>query len=165
MRTPPKSAVLAALDREQERLLRILERLGQDRAGETIVGEWSAGDVVAHCVYWTGMLARMMGAPLPPPSWIPRWQSEHEVGTDELNRLTAQHYRRTPYATLLADFRFTAKTVRDIVANMHAANLGLPAGQPWDAGTTVAGAIEGETYGHWKEHADELAAALRARSA
>ncbi len=161
MTRPAKADVLAALDREQARLIVLLEELGPERAGDVVVGEWSARDVVAHCVYWTGMLARMMGARLMPPSWVPRWQSEHEVGTDELNRLTVDHYRRGPLETLLADFRFTARAVRDIVAGMKEENLVLPAGVPWESGTTVAQAISGESHGHWKEHADELATVLR----
>lgn len=160
MTRPSKAEVLGALDREQARLLGILDRLGDAHAMETVVGDWSARDVVAHCVYWSGMLARMMGARLMPPSWVPRWQSEHEVGTDELNRLTVEHYRRAPLDTLLADLRFTARAVRDVVAEMKEENLILPAGVPWDAGTTVAEAIAGETHAHWKEHADELEKAL-----
>ena len=157
-----RADVLSALDREEARLVVILERLGPERAGEPVLGDWSARDVVAHCVYWTGMLARMMGAGLPPPSWIPRWQSEHEVGTDELNRLTVEHYRRAPVDAVLADFRFTARTVREVVVDMKEENLGLPAGAPWDEGTKVHEAIAGETHAHWKEHAAALEAALAA---
>lgn len=155
-----KPDVIGALDRERERLLRIVGELGEERASRALLDDWSVRDVVAHCVYWQGMLARMMGARLPPPSWIPRWQSEEAVGTDELNRLTVEHYRRSPYETVLADFRFTADLVRGIVADMKEENLVLPAGSPWGEGTLVHEAIAGEAHGHWKEHADAIEAAL-----
>ncbi len=154
-----KADVIGPIERERERILRLARDLGEERASRPLEGGWSVRDVVAHCVYWQGMLARMMGAPLPPPSWIPRWQSEEQLGTDELNRLTVEHYRTFPYETLLSDFRFTADLVERIVDEMKEENLVLEAGHPWDPGTPVHEAIAGETHGHWKEHADRLEAA------
>lgn len=157
-----KADVIGAIERERERLLRVAELLGEERASRPLVGGWSMRDVVAHCIYWQGMLARMMGAGLAPPSWIPRWQSEAELGTDELNRLTVEHYRSTPYAAVLADFRFTADLVKRIVTEMKEENLMLEAGQPWGPGALVHEAIAGETHDHWKEHADAIELAMKA---
>ncbi len=157
-----KDEVLAPIERERDRLLAIARDLGAERAAATVIGEWSVRDVIAHCVYWQGMLARMMGAPLPPPSWIPRWQSENEVGGDELNRLTVEHYRRLPFSTLLADFAFTADVVGKIVREMKEENLLLGAGAPWEPGTRVWQAIAGESSEHCREHADAIEAALGA---
>ena len=157
-----KADVSGPIDRESARMLRIARELGEERASKPLEGGWSVRDVVAHCVYWQGMLARMMGAPLPPPSWIPRWQSEEQVGTDELNRLTVEHYRTFPYETLLADFRFTTDLVRRIVEEMKEENLIVEAGQPWGAGTKVHEAIAGETHDHWKEHLDAIEVAVKA---
>jgi uncharacterized protein DUF1706 len=159
-----KDEVIAPVEREKERLLRIAHDLGE-RARTPVVDEWSALDVIAHLVYWQGMLARMMGAPLPPPSWVPRWQSEHEVGADELNKLTVEHYRRMPDATVLADFAFTADVVCKVVREMKEENLLLEAGAPWQPGTLVWQAISGESSGHAKEHADALEAALASGAA
>jgi hypothetical protein len=155
-----KADVAAALDREGARLIGIVRGLGADRVSARAVGDWSPRDILAHCVYWQGMLARMMGASLPPPSWIPRWQSESQVGTDELNRLTVEHYRSVALDRLLEDFEFSARVVRGVVENMKEENLLLPAGDPWETGTPVWKAIEGETHGHWREHAAELERAL-----
>ena len=155
-----KRDVTAALDREGARLIGLVRGLPPERATAPVVSDWSARDVLAHCVYWQGMLARMMGASLPPPAWIPRWQSEHEIGGDELNRLTVEHYRRGPLDTVISDFDFTMRLVRGIVESMKEENLLLEAGTPWDAGTPVWKAIAGETHGHWKEHTDELERAL-----
>jgi hypothetical protein len=157
-----KADVVAALDRERERLLRLATDLGEERASAPVVGEWSVRDVIGHCIYWQGMLARMMGGHLAPPAWIPRWQAEAELGTDELNRLTADHYRRVRWDTLLADFRYTSDLVQAIVAGMKEENLMLPAGDPWGGDTKVHEAIAGESHGHWKEHADELERLLKA---
>jgi hypothetical protein len=156
-----KADVTLALEREGDRLLGLVQGLPDDRVAAQLVGGWSPRDVLAHCVYWQGMLARMMGAALPTPSWIPRWQSEDQVGTDELNRLTVEHYRGIALDRLIEDFRFTSDLVRRIVANMKEENFLLEAGSPWDAGTPVWKAIAGETHGHWKEHADELERILR----
>lgn len=155
-----KDDVIAALDREGARLVGIVRGLDEARVNARAVGDWSPRDVLGHCVYWQGMLGRMMGAAIPPPAWIPRWQSEDQVGGDELNRLTVEHYRRIEIDRLIDDFTFTARIVRDIVAAMKDENLLLEAGQPWDPGTPVWKAIEGESHGHWKEHADELERAL-----
>ncbi len=155
-----RSEVTAAIDRERDRLVATVGRLGEERATAPVIGEWSARDVLAHCVYWQGMLARMMRSSLPPPTWIPRWQSEDQIGTDELNRLTVEHYRTVPLARALEDFRFTAGLVRAIVTDMKEENLALEAGAPWEAGTPVWKAIAGETHEHWKEHADALERAL-----
>jgi hypothetical protein len=149
--------VLDALEKQSARLLSIVADLGEERASRVVVGEWSARDVLAHCVYWTGMLARMMGVrSYPPPAWIPRWQAEDQLGTDELNRLTVEHYRRTPLRTVLDDFRFTKQLVVDVVDFMKPENLLLPAGAPWGEGTKVWEAIASETHDHWRQHADEL---------
>lgn len=161
-----KADVIGPIEREGERLLRLARDLGEEGATRPLVDDWSVRDVVAHCVYWQGMLARMMGAPLPLPNWIPRWQSEHQLGTDDLNRLTVEHYRALPFKGVLDDFHFTAGLVRTIVDEMKEENLMLPAGEPWGADTPVWKAIGGETHGHWKEHADELEVRLaRARPA
>ncbi|MDE3113227.1 MAG: ClbS/DfsB family four-helix bundle protein [Chloroflexota bacterium] len=160
-----KDEVIAPIEREKDRLLALVQGMGEERASRAVVGEWSARDVVAHCVYWQGMLARMMGAPLPPPSWIPRWQSEHEVGGETINRLTVEHYRRMPFSTVLADFAFTADVVCKIVREMKEENLLLEAGAPWDPGTPVWQAIASESSGHCQEHSDELEKALAAKPA
>ncbi|MBI2773184.1 MAG: ClbS/DfsB family four-helix bundle protein [Chloroflexi bacterium] len=153
--------VLDALETQGARLLKVVEGLGEERASKPIVGEWSARDVLAHCIYWTGMLARMMGVRgYPPPAWIPRWQAEAQLGTDELNRLTVEHYRKGPFQTVVDDFRFTKGLVRDVVDFMKEENLLLPAGAPWGEGTKVWEAIASETHDHWRQHAEELEKAL-----
>jgi hypothetical protein len=147
-----KADVTDAIEREAAHLLRVVRETPADAR----VGDWSARDVLAHCVYWQGMLARMMGAPLPPPTWVPRWQSEAEVGEDELNRLTVEHYRASAFDQVIADFEFTKGVVAKVVNGMKEENLLLPAGEPWDPGTPVWKAIEGETHAHWKQHAEQL---------
>lgn len=156
-----RADVIAAIERERARLLAIVRGQDAQRVAEPVIGGWSPRDVLAHCVYWQGMLARMMGAPLPPPSWIPRWQSEDQLGADELNRLTAEHYRGVALETVLSDFAFTADVVTRIVGEMKEENLELEAGAPWEPGKRVWQAIAGETHEHWKEHADALEKALR----
>ena len=158
-----KADVGAAIDRESARLLKTVRDLGEERASKPVEGGWSVRDVVAHCIYWQGMLARLMGVrDLPPPGWIPRWQSEAEVGTDELNRLTVEHYRRASFDTVIGDFRFTAALVRRVVDEMKEENLMLPAGDPWGADAKVHEAIASETHAHWNEHADRIEALVKA---
>ena len=151
------AAIVKHIGTERDRLAALATG---PRAKEVVVGTWSPRDVLAHAVYWQAMLARMMGSPLHAPGWIPAGKVENELGTDELNRLAVEHYRDIADETLLRDFTFTAELVVRIVAAMKEENLELEAGAPWPAGTTVAKAIEGETYGHWREHADELEAVL-----
>lgn len=161
-----RADVAAAIDRESARLLGLMRELGEERGSQPIAGGWSVRDVVAHCIYWQGMLARLMGVrDLPPPSWIPRWQSEQDIGEDELNRLTVEHYRTAPWDTVISDFRFTAALVRRVVDGMKEENLTLPAGEPWGADAKVHQAIASETHAHWKEHTDAIEAALGAAKA
>lgn len=161
-----RADVAAAIDRESARLLGLMRELGEERGSQPISGGWSVRDVVAHCIYWQGMLARLMGVrDLPPPSWIPRWQSEQDIGEDELNRLTVEHYRTAPWDTVISDFRFTAALVRRVVDGMKEENLTLPAGEPWGADAKVHQAIASETHAHWKEHTDAIEAALGAAKA
>lgn len=155
-----KRDVLGPLDRERARLLRIADDLGEERASQPIVGGWSVRDVLAHCVYWQGMLARMMGAPLALPSWLPRATSEYDLGRDELNRRTVEHYGGFAFDAVVADFGFTADLVRGIVSQMKEENLLMQAGPPWIGSTPVWEAIGSETYAHWNQHADEIEAAL-----
>jgi hypothetical protein len=158
-----KADVIEALDREGARLIGLAKDLGEERASRPAVDSWSVRDVIAHCVYWQGMLARLMGVrDLPPPSWIPRWQSEQELGEDELNRLTVEHFRRYPFEDLLREFSFTADLVRRVVSEMKEENLMLPAGDPWGPDSLVWQAIASETHAHWKEHADAVEGAVKA---
>lgn len=158
-----RATVAAAIDRESARLLGMMRELGEERASAPLLGEWSVRDAVAHCIYWQGMLARLMGVrDLPPPAWIPRWQSEQDLGEEELNRLTVDHYRRATFDTVIGDFRFTAALVRRVVDEMREENLVLPAGEPWGADAKVHEAIASETHAHWKAHADAIEAALKA---
>lgn len=161
-----RADVVGAIDRESGRLLKLARDLGEERASKPVLDGWSVRDVVAHCVYWQGMLARLMGVRnLPPPSWIPRWQSEQEVGTDEINRLTVDHFRAYPFESVIDDFRFTAALVRRVVDEMKEENLMLPAGDPWGPDSLVWQAIASETHEHWKEHADGIEAAVKAGKA
>ncbi len=155
-----KKDVTAPIERERARLLRIAAELGEERASRPLVGGWSVRDVIAHCVYWQGMLARMMGAPVPRPSWLPIDANEDELGRDELNRRTVEHYATFSLDSVVADFVFTADLVRRIVNEMQEENLMVDAGAPWVERTPVWEAIGGETHAHWKEHADEIEAAL-----
>jgi hypothetical protein len=159
-----KADVTAAIDRERARLVGIARELGEERSTKPFLDGWSVRDVIAHCVYWQGMLARLMGVrELPPPNWIPRWQSEQELGTDELNRLTVEHFRPFPFEEVLNDFAFTADLVRHVVDEMKEENLMLPAGDPWGPEAQVWQAIASETHDHWKEHADAIEAWVKER--
>lgn len=161
-----KADVVGPIEREGARLLRIARDLGEERASRPVMDGWSVRDVIAHCVYWQGMLARMMGVrALPPPSWIPRWQSEQQLGTDELNRLTVEHYRAVAFGSVLEDFRFTADLVKGVIDAMKEENLTLPAGDPWGPDALVWQAIASETHDHWKEHADMIELAIKAGAA
>lgn len=164
-KTVRKKDVTGPIERESDRLLRIAAELGEERASRPLVGDWSVRDVIAHCVYWQLMLARMMGAPLPHPSWVPIAADEVELGRDELNRLTVEHYGRYSFDSLVADFVFTADLVRRTVIKMQEENLLVEAGAPWAEGTAVWEAIGGESHAHWKEHSDEIEAALAKQSA
>lgn len=163
-----KASLTSAIEREGRRLVGLARGLGEEGASRPVVDGWSGRDVIAHCIYWQGMMARLMGAELPPPQWISRTESEADLGRDEVNRRAVEHYRPFQLEGVLADFLFTAVLVRDIVAGMNEENLGIEAGEPWPDGTLVWEAISGETYEHWHEHADRLEAALnspaRARS-
>ena len=160
-----KKDVTGPIERESARLLRIVAELGEERASRPLVAGWSVRDVIAHCVYWQGMLARMMGAPLPHPNWLPLAADEAELGRDELNRRTVEHYATFSVDSVVADFVFTAGLVRRIVNEMQEENLMVEAGAPWAERTPVWEAIGGETHAHWKEHADEIEAALATQGA
>lgn len=88
-----KQDVIKPLEREGTRLIRLARDLDEEGVARPLVGGWSVRDVIAHCVYWQGMLSRMMGAPLPTPNWLPKFTAEADLGEDEVNRRTVEDRR------------------------------------------------------------------------
>jgi len=94
--------VLEAIARERRRLIAAVDALGADATRARVTEEWTAKDVLAHCVHWVGQIAFGLGAPLEPPPWVVGVQGR-PTG-EEWNKRVVEHHRPLSLAEMKSEF-------------------------------------------------------------
>ncbi len=161
--------LLAQIERSRAAFAAVIDGLSAAQlAAPLTAGGWSAADHMAHVAVWMeGIRAGLDGAS--------RWAAmgaagpPGQAGFDALNeRLRALH-AATPPAEVRAWLDATHARTRDRLRGMTIAALRLPYRhyQPDeardDAGEPFLNWVLGDTYAHYDQHGDWIAAALRER--
>ncbi len=110
-------------------------------------GEWSAKDLMAHVTFWESLMVARLGGPKPAVEWA--------GDVDATNAAVYAANRERPLADVRRDFDAVH---RDLVARVEAlSDDDLNAVRaPEDDDRVVWEQIEGETWGHYPEHAASL---------
>lgn len=138
----------------------VLERLSAVRPESMttpgLIGDWSARELIAHLGYWAGHAAEVIHA-------VEEGRADEvgvgEPSVDEVNDTVARIARQTSLATVR---KREAASVEALVERVQALDpsllaVRLPEGATLEQGIREDGPI------HYREHLDELRAALEAR--
>lgn len=168
---PSREGMLAAMAAEHERLLDMLRRV--EAAGRlhepNAYGQWSARDVYAHVVFYQRWISVQVGAAL--DLRLPEGPPGEVADLDRRNALIHDMMRDVPMDDLRRDDAEAYAAVRERVAAMTEADLDRlweihgRGARPQPEGSTVQGFplwqwLNGDTCGHYEEHARGLEAWL-----
>ena len=146
------------LTRERDALFEVLASVSEESMTTPgLVGDWSGRDLIAHVGYWTGHAGELIheleqgriddiGAGQPP--------------TDEVNETVARIARTTDLSTVRRREAASFDALVERIRAMEPALLELMLPD----GASVAQGIREDGSAHYREHADELRAALSERA-
>ncbi len=138
----------------------LLAEAGEARLTESgVEGDWSLKDISAHLTYfetWASdnVLAFCAGKPQP--------QAEYKgLTVDEENARLYERFRSKPLAEVLQDSRVSFQRSIEAVQGLRDADLYDPefTGIP-NADFTVFDLVEGDTFGHYRDHSISVRAWL-----
>jgi Mycothiol maleylpyruvate isomerase N-terminal domain len=171
---PSREVLRASMDSWHARLL---DAVGRAEAAGLLeepgaCGEWSARDVFGHVVFYERWITVQLGAPLdlPPPG-----PPEEMDDVDRQNAYFAGVLREASLGELLRDDAEAYAAVRERLAALTEAELDRPwqrhgnGARPAVAGDTAPARplwqwVNGDTAGHYEEHASGLEAWLDRRA-
>jgi hypothetical protein len=146
--------VLEAIARERARLLAAVDALGASAGTVTVTGEWTAKDVLAHCVHWVGQLAFGLGARLETPAWVAGVTGR--PSGEEWNRRVVDHHRALSLAEMRREFDRHVDLLVERVDERTDEQMTATDAIPWDLGHPLWQQIGSETFTHWPTHAADI---------
>jgi hypothetical protein len=153
--------VLDAIARERRRLIAAVDALGPDATRTRVNTDWTAKDVLAHCVHWVGQIAFGLGAPLEPPAWV--------VGVpgrptgEEWNQRVVEHHRDLNLEEMKREFDRYVDHLAARIAERTDDQMNATDTIPWDPGHPLWQQIGAETFEHWPAHSLEIERARAVR--
>ena len=130
----------------------LLARVGQAHWEEPgVEGHWSIKDIVAHITYFENWTADVTGAlergePLPTSPY-------KGMEVDQENALIYQRYHARPLAEVVRESQASFLRSLDVVQrlrdeDLYSQEFTRPAGVDW----VIFDLIEGDTFGHYRDH-------------
>ena len=153
--------VLEAIARERRRLMAAVDALGPDATRTQVTGEWTAKDVLAHCVHWLGQIAFGLGAPLEPPVWVVG--VEGRPTGEEWNKRVVEHHRPLSLDEMKREFDRYVDHLVARIAERTDDQMNATDTIPWDPGHPLWQQIGSETFTHWPAHSLEIERARAVR--
>ena len=151
--------VLEAIARERRRLIAAVDALGADATRAHVTEEWTAKDVLAHCVHWVGQIAFGLGAPLEPPAWVVG--VEGRPTGEEWNKRVVDHHRALTLDQMKREFDRYVDHLVGRVSTLTDDEMNATDKIAWDPGHALWQQLGAETFTHWPEHSLQIE---RARS-
>ena len=151
--------VLEAIARERRRLIAAVDALGADATRARVTEEWTAKDVLAHCVHWVGQIAFGLGAPLEPPPWVVGVQGR-PTG-EEWNKRVVEHHRPLSLAEMKSEFDRYVDHLVARIAELTDEQMNATDQIAWDLGHQLWRQIGSETFDHWPAHSLDIERARR----
>ncbi|HEX5039915.1 MAG TPA: maleylpyruvate isomerase N-terminal domain-containing protein [Candidatus Limnocylindria bacterium] len=149
-----REALIADLQRERDGLFEALGSVSEESMTTPgLVGEWSGRELIAHVGYWCGHATQVIHL------FEQGRIEEDDLGgqtVDEVNETVARIARDTPLATVR---RREAASVQALVERLRTLDEGLLPALLRDGATLEEGLRE-DGSDHYREHAEQLRAAL-----
>ena len=147
-------ALVAELVAARDDFLAALDAVEPARlAGQSLVGEWSARELIAHLGYWSGHVVEVIQAA---ERGATESFGEGRPSVDDINATVARVARETDLATAQARERASVEVLVDRLRTLDPTllDLSLP------DGATVEQRIREDGAEHYREHAYELREAI-----
>src|SRR5687767_1737103 len=122
-------------------------------------GDWSVKDVVAHITQYERWLLEWLREALtgvePPPD-----EQTHGMTLDERNAWVYQQNRDRPMEVVLGESREVYPQLMELLQAAPEVDLVDPRRFAWTNGEALWDAVEGDAYGHYRNHTEGLLAWL-----
>jgi len=150
-----KAELLRRVREGRARLEAAMAEVPAGRLSEPILdNEWSFKDLMAHIGFWERraheLLSTLQRGETPTPL--------EEASIDDLNARVFLENQKYALDEVLRDEREAYADLLALVERSDDADLFDPYRFPWTNGRPFADWIEGNTYGHYEEHLEQLAA-------
>jgi hypothetical protein len=149
-----REELIADIQRERAGLFEVLGSVAEDSMTTPgLVGEWSGRELIAHVGYWAGHAVEVIHL------FEQGRIEEDDLGgqtVDEVNATVARIARDTPLASVR---KREAASVEALVERVRTLDEGLLP-QLLPDGATLEQGIREDASDHYREHAEELHAAL-----
>jgi hypothetical protein len=156
-------SVLDLIAGERDRLVAAVDALG-DRATTASVTEpdgWTAKDVLAHLIHYTGMIAFTLGAPEKPPVYVVA--ETRRLSAQEWNERAVEFWKDASLGEVRAEFLRLVDQLLAATAQKTDDELRSAHGIPWAPPGALWEFIGRDTFLHeWPAHRAQID---RARSA
>jgi hypothetical protein len=157
-----KNEILKALENEREKFLDLIDDLSEEELQEPgVTGDWSIKDTLSHLTRSEAELVKILwqaGRGQQPSSVL--FSGEHD---DVINARWHAELSGRPLESVLEDFHAVRpQTIRRLEA-FKDADLTDPQRYNWLDGRPLWDWIEGNSFGHEAEHADDIRAWLERR--
>lgn len=147
-----KAELLAVMRAERANWEALLAEIGEARFSAPLVaGEWSIKDVIAHITYYENAVVRWLdhvqrGERLPPSEFA-------GLSMDERNAIVRERNTDRELADVLRDSELSFNRSLDAVQRLRDEDLhALEFTRRIGADYSAHDMIEGDTYGHYREH-------------
>lgn len=147
-----KAELLEVMRAERAKWIALLAEISEARFSEPLVeGEWSIKDVIAHLTYYENAVVRWLdhvqrGERLPPSELT-------GLSMDERNAIVRDRNTDRALADVLRDSELSFNRSLDAVQRLRDENLhDLEFTRRIGADYSAHDMIEGDTYGHYREH-------------
>lgn len=152
--------LVAVMKVERARWEALLAEVGDSRATQPgVEGDWSVKDIVAHLAHYENSVTNWLTALL---DGKPKPESEYAgLSMDERNARIFERNRTRPWAEVRRDSELAFHRSLDVVQRLRDEQLhDLEFPRRFGVDYSVHDLIEGDTYGHYREHIAPLRAWL-----
>ncbi len=147
--------VLDALEDSRETFLDAIDGLNDEAMLQPgVVGDWSIKDILSHLIAWEAELIKLL------------WQAQQgekpttahftNLKVDDLNASWHTLTQDRPLERVMADFQSVRKQTVRRVEGFEPEDFDNPTRYHWLMGQTLSDWIKSDSFGHEKEHAEQV---------
>ncbi len=162
-----KEHLLAALKEQLNRWEEVLDRLGNHQTNVPLApSNWSIKDELSHLMAWQQRSIARLEAALSErepifPNWLPEFDPELEVSTEQVNAWIYEAHRDESWDTVRQDWKSGFSRLLELSERIPEKDLLDESKYTWMEMRPLALILIG-TYDHHQEHLDKLLAWLKA---
>ncbi len=158
-----KSQLIQTYAAERLKWEELWDEVGPERMETSgVAGEWSVKDIVAHVNTWEGRVLAWLEAaaqgcaPVPAP-----WPTN--LDEDAINAWIWKANRGRRLEDVLDESRQTGRRVQEVLSAIAEPDMTGPGRFWWLSGGSLLTAIPGNSFEHYRDHAETIRAWLMAR--